>query len=157
MLGNHCLRGQSNWQSTVALSAVESEYYAIVKAAAQGLHTAAVCKDLGLKLGVKIVGKANMRVGVHSNSSAARVFAQREGLGNQKHVQTRLLWIQEQVEQGRIGIQRMGTRDNEADMLTKPLPANVVKKHRGLEPAALSAVDSQGAVSTATSICTNQR
>eukprot|EP00971_Amphidinium_carterae_P199595 3961605-Amphidinium_carterae.1 len=52
MLGGHCLRGQSNWQSTVALSSGESEYYAIVKAAAQGLHTAAVLKDLGLELGV---------------------------------------------------------------------------------------------------------
>eukprot|EP00971_Amphidinium_carterae_P002127 42032-Amphidinium_carterae.1 len=60
MLGNHCLRGQSNWQSTVALSSGESEYYAIVKVAAQGLHTAAVCRDLGLELGVQIAGKADM-------------------------------------------------------------------------------------------------
>eukprot|EP00971_Amphidinium_carterae_P000455 9447-Amphidinium_carterae.1 len=29
MLGGHCLRGQSTWQSTVALSSGESEYYAI--------------------------------------------------------------------------------------------------------------------------------
>eukprot|EP00971_Amphidinium_carterae_P252082 5005057-Amphidinium_carterae.1 len=70
-----------------------------------------------------------MQVEIHSDSSAARAFAQREGLGKQKHVHTRLLWIQEQVEQGRIGIKRVGTRDNEADMLTKPLPANVVMKH----------------------------
>eukprot|EP00971_Amphidinium_carterae_P132215 2619062-Amphidinium_carterae.1 len=53
MLGNHCLRGQSTFQSTVALNTGESEYYAIVKAAAQGLHTAAVLADLGLTLGVQ--------------------------------------------------------------------------------------------------------
>eukprot|EP00971_Amphidinium_carterae_P245581 4877195-Amphidinium_carterae.1 len=107
----------------------ESEYYTIVKAAAQGLHTAAVCNDLGLELGVKVSGKADMSVEVHSYSSAARAFAQREGLGKQKHVHARLLWIEEQVEQGRIGIQCVGTRDNEADMPTKPLPANVVRSH----------------------------
>eukprot|EP00971_Amphidinium_carterae_P048482 955514-Amphidinium_carterae.2 len=76
MLSNHCLKGQSTWQSTVALSSGESEYYAIVKAATQGLHTAAVCKDLGLELGVKIAGKADMSVEVHSDSSAACAFAQ---------------------------------------------------------------------------------
>eukprot|EP00971_Amphidinium_carterae_P324072 6440191-Amphidinium_carterae.2 len=35
-------------QSPVALSSGESEYYAIVRAAAQGLHVAAICDDLGL-------------------------------------------------------------------------------------------------------------
>eukprot|EP00971_Amphidinium_carterae_P091238 1806053-Amphidinium_carterae.1 len=39
MLGGHCLRGQSTWQSTVALSSGESEYYAIVKAAGPGAYT----------------------------------------------------------------------------------------------------------------------
>eukprot|EP00971_Amphidinium_carterae_P261947 5195798-Amphidinium_carterae.1 len=134
MLGGHCLRGQSTWQSTVALSSGESEYYAIVKAAAQGLHsysmhTAAICADLGLKLGVQLVGKQDMQVEIHSDSSAARAFAQRAGLGKQKHVHTRLLWIQEQVEQGRLGVLRVGTRDNEADLLTKPLAAPLVRRH----------------------------
>eukprot|EP00971_Amphidinium_carterae_P135940 2693676-Amphidinium_carterae.1 len=160
MLGNHCLRGQSNWQSTVALSSGESEYYAIVKAAAQGLHTAAVCRDLGLELGVQIAGKADMSVEIHSDSSAARAFAQREGLGKQKH---------EQVEQGKIGIKRVGTRDNQADMLTKPLVATAVKRHldslgfgyratwsqlhRQLEAsaAALFALDKEGADTSAIS------
>eukprot|EP00971_Amphidinium_carterae_P285267 5663119-Amphidinium_carterae.1 len=32
----------ATWQSTVALSLGESEYYTIVKAAAQGLHTATI-------------------------------------------------------------------------------------------------------------------
>eukprot|EP00971_Amphidinium_carterae_P166137 3292967-Amphidinium_carterae.2 len=40
MLGNHYRRGQSSG---------ENECYALVKAAAQRLHTAAVCKDLGLE------------------------------------------------------------------------------------------------------------
>eukprot|EP00971_Amphidinium_carterae_P263546 5228508-Amphidinium_carterae.1 len=92
VLGNHCLRGQSNWLSTVALSSGESE-------------------DLGLELGVQIVGKPDVSLEIHSGSSAARAFAEREGLCKQKHVQTRLLWIQEQVEQGEIGIQRVGARD----------------------------------------------
>eukprot|EP00971_Amphidinium_carterae_P188190 3735417-Amphidinium_carterae.1 len=119
MLGQQCLRGQSNWQSTVVLSWGESEYYAIVEAAAQGLHTAAVCRDLGLELGVQIAGKADMSVEVDSE----------EGRGKQKHLRTRLLWIQKQVEQGKIGIRYVGTRENEVDMTTKPLAANVMRIH----------------------------
>eukprot|EP00971_Amphidinium_carterae_P030672 603680-Amphidinium_carterae.1 len=97
------------------MSSGKSEYYARVKAAAQGLHTAAICSDLGLQLGVQVEGKQVMQVEIHSDSSAARASAQRAGLGKQKHVHTRPLWIQEQVEQGRIGVQRVGTRDNEAE------------------------------------------
>eukprot|EP00971_Amphidinium_carterae_P182986 3631147-Amphidinium_carterae.1 len=93
----------------MALSSGESEYYSILKAAAQELHTAAarkVCK-------FRFKGQ----------------FAQRLGLGRQRHVHTRLLWIQEQVAQGRIGIQRVDIPDNEADLLTKPLAATLVRKH----------------------------
>eukprot|EP00971_Amphidinium_carterae_P201459 3997400-Amphidinium_carterae.1 len=62
----------------------------------QGLHTAAICSDFGLHLGVQVEGKQDMEVEIHSDSSAARAFAQCAGLGKQKHVHTRLLWIQEQ-------------------------------------------------------------
>eukprot|EP00971_Amphidinium_carterae_P163334 3238559-Amphidinium_carterae.1 len=66
---------------------------------------------------------------MHSDSSAARAFAQKERLGKQTHVHARLRWIQERVEQGRIGILRLGAQDNKADMLTKALAANVVKRN----------------------------
>eukprot|EP00971_Amphidinium_carterae_P280514 5568491-Amphidinium_carterae.1 len=55
----------------------KSEYYAIVKAAAQGLHVAAICEDLGLKLWVQMEGKSFMTVEIHSDSSAAGVFESR--------------------------------------------------------------------------------
>eukprot|EP00971_Amphidinium_carterae_P186036 3692976-Amphidinium_carterae.1 len=42
MPGGHCLRGQSTRQSTAVPPSGESEHHAIVKAAAQRLHTAAV-------------------------------------------------------------------------------------------------------------------
>eukprot|EP00971_Amphidinium_carterae_P103521 2049571-Amphidinium_carterae.1 len=80
MLGGHCFGGQSKWQSTVALSSGESEFDAIVKAASQGPHTAAACKNLGLQLGAQVVCKTDMSVEIHSDSSSV----------------TRLLWIQEQ-------------------------------------------------------------
>eukprot|EP00971_Amphidinium_carterae_P170293 3374130-Amphidinium_carterae.1 len=67
-----------------------------------------------------------MQVEIYGDSSAAKAFAQRAGLGKQKHVHTRLLWIQEQVElleQGCIGTRRVGTWENEMDLLTKSLAA----------------------------------
>eukprot|EP00971_Amphidinium_carterae_P151898 3010438-Amphidinium_carterae.5 len=70
-----------------------------------------------------------MQLEIHTDTSAARAFAQRAGLGKQTHVHTRLLWIQEQVKQGRIGVLRVGTRDNKADLFTKPLAAPLVRRH----------------------------
>eukprot|EP00971_Amphidinium_carterae_P172556 3420470-Amphidinium_carterae.1 len=106
------------------LSTGESKYYAIAKAA-RSPGIAHGGKDLGLRSSSR--GNSSMPVEIHSDSSAARAFAQRARLGKQKHVHKRLLRIQEQVEQGRIGIRRVGTR--EADLLTKPLAAGLVKKH----------------------------
>eukprot|EP00971_Amphidinium_carterae_P212009 4206968-Amphidinium_carterae.1 len=52
-------------------------------------------------MGCRVVCKA-------SDSSAFRALSQKAGLGKQKHVRTKILWIQEQVEQGRVGIERVG-------------------------------------------------
>ena len=47
MHGSHCIKHSSNVQTTISLSSGESEFYAIVKAAAVGLSQQALLHDLG--------------------------------------------------------------------------------------------------------------
>ena len=84
MLGNHCVKGSSAMQSTIALSSGESEYYGIVKAAAIGLQMRALLADWGYETAVRIL----------TDSTAALGTCSRRGLGKLRHVQTRYLWVQ---------------------------------------------------------------
>ena len=56
-----------------------------------------------------------------SDASAARSFASRRGLGKQRHVETRWLWLQAEVAQGTVVVKQVGTEQNPADVLTKYL------------------------------------
>ena len=119
MVGLHTLRQTSNLQSTVSLSSGESEYYALVKGAAFGLSCQSMYRDFGIYMDVEVL----------SDSSAARSFASRRGLGKQRHVHTRYLWIQERVANKDLKITKVGTHVNISDLLTKTLSVKVREQH----------------------------
>ena len=75
-------------------------------------------KDLGTDVGVR----------VWSDSSAARAIAGRRGLGKLRHVELRLLWVQDVVKSGRIRLERIGGDRNPADHLTKVKSRTETKK-----------------------------
>ena len=66
---------------------------------------------------------------VYSDSSAARGTASRRGRGKLRHVQTRYLWIQERVAEGTVKILAIGTKNNTADLLTKPVSRETCERH----------------------------
>ena len=66
---------------------------------------------------------------MESDSSSALAFASRRGLGKQRHVQTRYLWIQDQVAQKALVIFKIPGGENVADILTKATTSAVLKKH----------------------------
>ena len=73
---------------------------------------------------------------VKTDSSAAKGFAGRRGLGKQRHVSTRYLWLQDRVCKGELRIVKVRTEDQLADPLTKALAgtkAEDVWKRLGLE------------------------
>jgi hypothetical protein len=119
MVGQHLLRHGSNLQSVIGLSSAESEYYAMTKGAALGLGLQAVFEEWGLA----------MKFELHSDSSAARAFASRRGLGKMRHVQTRYLWLQERVARGDITVVRVHTDANVADILTKAVTQVLLDRH----------------------------
>eukprot|EP00971_Amphidinium_carterae_P091398 1809486-Amphidinium_carterae.1 len=84
--GPHCLKTQSNLQTTVSLSSGEAEYYGIVKVMSMGFSMKSLLADFGITVGTLVKESMKEGIEIFSDSSAARAFAQRKGLGRQKHV-----------------------------------------------------------------------
>ena len=115
--GRCLVKTSSNIQSTIALSSGESEYYALVKAAAVGLSLVALLRDWDIKVQLR----------VSSDSSAAKGTASRLGLGKLRHVDTRYLWLQERIYCGHLKIQKIPGTANPSDVLTKTIPAEKLR------------------------------
>ena len=64
-----------------------------------------------------------------TDSTAAKGMTNRRGHGKVKHLQTCELWLQEVVRDKRIDIQRVGTKDNPADLMTKHLDCKTATQH----------------------------
>ena len=108
-LGKHVVKTSSNLQSTVSLSSGEAEYYGMVKGAASPLGLQALLADWGIEATIT----------VESDSSAARAFASRRGLGHLRHVQTCYLWLQERAKRNHLKLKAVKGAKNYADVLTK--------------------------------------
>ena len=83
LFGRHCLKTSSSVQEPIWLSSGESEFYACVKGGAALL----VMRSLMLDWGVC----PKLTVEFRTDSSAAKGFATRRGLGRQRHVSTRFV------------------------------------------------------------------
>ena len=70
MMGGHCLKVWIKKQQGVALSSAESELYAAVKTASEGLGVQSVAKDLG----------KSCRLNLHLDASATMSLVNRRGL-----------------------------------------------------------------------------
>ena len=108
-----------NLQSSIGLNVAEAEFYALCHGGAHGLGMKSFFADLGVTTSVDLC----------SDSSSAGSFASRKGLGRQRHVQTRYLWIQERVACKHFRVKKIRTERNTADMLTKSVGLQTIKKH----------------------------
>ena len=107
----------SRTQKCVTLSSTEAEYIALVSGASEGLLVKAVLEHLtGEEVNLK----------VYSDNTSCVAVAQREGVGRIKHLDGRLLWLQQR--QGKdLELRRLDTTTNPADLETKPLPGRRVR------------------------------
>jgi hypothetical protein len=99
------------------MSSGEAEYYAMVKAAAEGLGIKALCKDLGYD--VKLV--------IAVDSGAAKTIVSRLGLGKVRHMEVRYLWAKEAHKRGRFAIREVWGLVNTADVLSNPMTCTDMK------------------------------
>ena len=58
---------------------------------------------------------------LHTDSSAAKSFVSRKGLGKMKHLEIRDLWLQREVALGKVGVNKVDGTKNPADLMTKYL------------------------------------
>ena len=112
MKRSHCLKLWTKKQQVVALSSAESELYAAVKTASEGLGIQSLARDLGI----------SCRLNLHLDASATMCLVNRRGLGKAKHVDRQSLWIQEASKSGQFATKKVDTSANPADLMTKPIP-----------------------------------
>ena len=78
-------------------------------------------RGLGLKSVMLECGFAPQlrMIRVWTDSSVAKSFVATRGLGRMRHLEVKLLWLQECVQKGRINVGKVGGATNVADALTK--------------------------------------
>jgi len=118
-VGYHMIKSWSSTQQNIALSSGEAELYAMVKGAAQTKGLMAMMNDFGLKIGAKICTDASAAIGI----------VHRQGLGKTRHIDVQYLWIQTEVNEGRLKVSKVATSSNPADLLTKALGSKSIQKH----------------------------
>ena len=111
MLGQHCLRTWSSTQGALALSSAEAEFYALIDAVLRAKWAQSVLSELGVP--VSAVAEA------WTDSSAAKSFVSRRGLGKMRHLELRDLWLQREVGDGKVVVKKILGAENPADAMTK--------------------------------------
>ena len=53
----------------------------------------------------------------------------RQGLGKTRHIEVQYLWVQQAVSERKLGVVKVGTDANPADLITKHLRAEVANAH----------------------------
>ena len=114
MLGDHCIKTWSVSQGAFALSSAEAEFYGMI----EGVTRAKGLLSLAMELGFKDLSNV---VHLGTDSSAAKSLVSRRGLGQMRHIEIRDLWLQKEVRDGRVELQKVPGDENPADLMTKIL------------------------------------
>jgi hypothetical protein len=107
---------QSKRQSTVVQSTLEAEYIAASEAAREATWLRSLLKELGFKQDT---------TRLNCDNQGAISLANNPGMhARSKHIEVRHHYIQEKVDAGELDIFYVRSEDQQADILTKPLPRN---------------------------------
>ena len=94
-----------------SLSTMKAEYMAATEAAKEAIWLQGLVEDLGL---------AQEQIDVYFDSQSAIHLAKNQVYhARTKHIDVRYHFIREIMEDGEIQLQKIGTKHNPADMLTK--------------------------------------
>ena len=106
-------------QTLISLSSGEAEYCGCVRAASHGLGIKSMLADLGVN------GK---RLRVQTDASVDKSLASRMGLGGIRHIKVNQFWLQDKVNNGTIEIEKVKGETNRADVLTKFIDGESLKR-----------------------------
>ena len=120
MLGDHCIKTWSASQSPYALSGAEAEFYAMIEAVTRAKGLLSLAAEMGFG------GLSNV-IHLGTDSSAAKSFVSRRGLGKMRHIEIRDLWLQKEVLEGNVLVSKVLGTENPADLMTKLLGVQDIK------------------------------
>jgi hypothetical protein len=119
------LGGTVSWcsrrQVTVALSTTEAELYALTEAALELEWLNRILRDFGVE------SEKSLLLFTDNQSTRAAIINKKVS-AKLKHIDTKLHFIRDWVENKRLLIEYCPTDDNVADMLTKPLAGTKIAK-----------------------------
>ena len=102
------------------LSSGEAELHAVVRAAVHTKWLMSLAGDFDLKPTAK----------VYTDSTTALGICHRSGLaGRTRHIQVQNLWVQESVDKKEFELEKIPTKFNVSDILTKAVGSDVLDKH----------------------------
>jgi len=115
---------RSRKQQTVALSTCEAEYIALAETVQEGKFLRRLCIDLRIL-------QENNSANIHADNQGAiklaknPVFHQRS-----KHIDIKYHFIRSELQLGTINVQYIASEENVADIFTKPVSINKLKKFK---------------------------
>ena len=118
MRGRHLLKHYSRTQKVVTLSSAEAELGGVVQGASEGLGIQSIAADLGMDLHLTLL----------ADSSAAIGICRRSGIGRVRHLAVGQLWVQERIRDGTLGLRKVPGEANPADIGTKHLAADAMRR-----------------------------
>ena len=114
MMGMHTIKTWSDTQQAYALSSAEAELYGMI----EGVTRAKELLSLAAELGFNALSNV---IKLGTDSSAAKSFVSRRGLGRMRHLEIRDLWLQKEVRDGKLEVSKICGSQNPADLMTKIL------------------------------------
>ncbi|CAE7459637.1 unnamed protein product [Symbiodinium sp. CCMP2592] len=109
-LNSCCVYTSCKSQRCVSLSSAESEFYALVSAACDGIYLKRVLEYL-LELPVDLL--------MRTDNSSCRQISLKQGVSKIRHLSGRFLWIQEKTADRTLRVQPVDGRRNPSDLGTK--------------------------------------
>ena len=114
MMGGHAIKTWSATQHAYALSSAEAELYGMI----EGVTRARGLVNLASELGFSRLSNV---IKMGTDSSAAKSFICRRGVGRMRHLAIRDLWLQKEVREGNVEVSKIPGTRNPADLMTKAL------------------------------------
>ena len=113
-LGNKApISWRSTLQKTVALSSCEAEYMALKSSVQESLFLRDICMSLDIDFGLNTIQT--------DNQAAIALAKNPEHHNKTKHIDIQYHFIRECLEEGKINIKHVSTKQQVADLFTKPL------------------------------------
>ena len=103
------LTHRSKTQSTVAQSTCESELLALGAGVMDGRFAQTIVEEMGEKVALE----------AYCDSSSAVAITVRRGLGRLRHLNVKQMWLQQEVREKRLTVNRVPSEQNVSDLFTK--------------------------------------